>query len=273
MKSPSRFSRPLLAPVVLVLGLVTAIGIAGTASAEQIPSPIGTGAVSIKGPSSELLPGVTVEIRKDTCAGPAVWLTTTTDRSDAYGAFGIGLEPGSYCISTLAVPAPYSPPADVSFTMEQRPANWVTVWVPGPPIKQTVTGALVAKSSDGWPINGVTVHIREGSCAASGQGVWQNKTAANQWAQGGFGIALTEDTHCVTTLGVPSGYHVPAPFETTIASPSPAWVTVWVPGGPYYANCDAVRDAGAAPIRIGQPGYARHLDRDGDGVGCEATRW
>ncbi len=36
-----------------------------------------------------------------------------------------------------------------------------------------------------------------------------------------------------------------------------------------YRNCDAVRAAGAAPIRSGQPGYGRHLDRDGDGVGCE----
>jgi len=35
-----------------------------------------------------------------------------------------------------------------------------------------------------------------------------------------------------------------------------------------YENCDAVRLAGAAPIRRGDPGYARHLDRDGDGVGC-----
>lgn len=37
----------------------------------------------------------------------------------------------------------------------------------------------------------------------------------------------------------------------------------------YYENCDAVRAAGAAPITTGDPGYARHLDRDGDGVGCE----
>ncbi|MEV1043782.1 excalibur calcium-binding domain-containing protein [Streptomyces sp. NPDC049916] len=36
-----------------------------------------------------------------------------------------------------------------------------------------------------------------------------------------------------------------------------------------YENCDAVRAAGAAPIRSGDPGYGRHLDRDGDGVGCE----
>jgi hypothetical protein len=37
----------------------------------------------------------------------------------------------------------------------------------------------------------------------------------------------------------------------------------------YYKNCDAVRAAGAAPIHRGDPGYARYLDRDGDGVGCE----
>lgn len=37
----------------------------------------------------------------------------------------------------------------------------------------------------------------------------------------------------------------------------------------YYANCRAARAAGAAPVRRGDPGYGRHLDRDGDGVGCE----
>ena len=36
-----------------------------------------------------------------------------------------------------------------------------------------------------------------------------------------------------------------------------------------FRNCDAARAAGAAPVRIGDPGYAPHLDRDGDGVGCE----
>ncbi len=37
----------------------------------------------------------------------------------------------------------------------------------------------------------------------------------------------------------------------------------------YYANCDAVRAAGAAPLFVGQPGYRSGLDRDGDGVACE----
>lgn len=36
-----------------------------------------------------------------------------------------------------------------------------------------------------------------------------------------------------------------------------------------YANCSEARAAGAAPVRAGDPGYSRRLDRDGDGVGCE----
>nr|WP_231297645.1 excalibur calcium-binding domain-containing protein [Streptococcus dysgalactiae] len=30
-----------------------------------------------------------------------------------------------------------------------------------------------------------------------------------------------------------------------------------------------MRNAGAAPIQQGQPGYATHLDRDHDGWACE----
>ena len=41
------------------------------------------------------------------------------------------------------------------------------------------------------------------------------------------------------------------------------------PAYEYYDNCTAARNAGAAPVRVGDPGYGPHLDRDGDGVGCE----
>lgn len=36
-----------------------------------------------------------------------------------------------------------------------------------------------------------------------------------------------------------------------------------------YRNCTEARAAGASPVFRGQPGYGPHLDRDGDGVGCE----
>ena len=41
------------------------------------------------------------------------------------------------------------------------------------------------------------------------------------------------------------------------------------PSSAYYKNCTAVRNAGAAPIYRGEPGYSRKLDRDGDGIACE----
>lgn len=36
-----------------------------------------------------------------------------------------------------------------------------------------------------------------------------------------------------------------------------------------FKNCAEARAAGAAPVRRGDPGYGPHLDRDGDGKGCE----
>ncbi|MFC7876959.1 excalibur calcium-binding domain-containing protein [Isoptericola sp. NPDC057391] len=41
------------------------------------------------------------------------------------------------------------------------------------------------------------------------------------------------------------------------------------PASAPFENCDAARTAGAAPVHAGDPGYGEHLDRDGDGVGCE----
>jgi hypothetical protein len=51
--------------------------------------------------------------------------------------------------------------------------------------------------------------------------------------------------------------------------------TVAIGGAPvagadvYYKNCTAARNAGDTPLYVGDPGYAAHLDRDGDGVACE----
>ncbi len=66
----------------------------------------------------------------------------------------------------------------------------------------------------------------------------------------------------------------PQPVPAPVAGPAPVPVAAPTPApapapAAYYENCDAVRSAGAAPIRVGQPGYSRQLDRDGDGVGCE----
>ncbi|TFC16903.1 excalibur calcium-binding domain-containing protein, partial [Cryobacterium algoritolerans] len=64
--------------------------------------------------------------------------------------------------------------------------------------------------------------------------------------------------------GAPGSGPAPAPAP---AAPAPAAPVA--PGSASFTNCTAVRAAGAAPIRVGDPGYSRKLDRDGDGVGCE----
>jgi excalibur calcium-binding domain-containing protein len=54
---------------------------------------------------------------------------------------------------------------------------------------------------------------------------------------------------------------------TTTTTEAPTATTTAV----YYANCDAARAAGAAPIYRGQPGYRSGLDRDGDGIACDKS--
>ncbi|MFC5337009.1 excalibur calcium-binding domain-containing protein [Leucobacter denitrificans] len=59
----------------------------------------------------------------------------------------------------------------------------------------------------------------------------------------------------------------PVPLASPAPAPAPAPAAPSAPS--YFANCTAARAAGAAPVRSGDPGYGRHLDRDGDGIGCE----
>ncbi|WP_257557222.1 excalibur calcium-binding domain-containing protein [Sphingobium sp. CFD-2] len=53
------------------------------------------------------------------------------------------------------------------------------------------------------------------------------------------------------------------------ASAAPVRRQSLLAGARAFPNCSAARAAGAAPVRAGDPGYGRHLDRDGDGIGCE----
>ncbi len=41
----------------------------------------------------------------------------------------------------------------------------------------------------------------------------------------------------------------------------------------YYSGCNAVRAAGAAPLRRGEPGYRPEMDGDNDGIACEPHRY
>lgn len=61
-----------------------------------------------------------------------------------------------------------------------------------------------------------------------------------------------------------------APAATTTPAPRADRAPKPLKSGEAFANCAAARAAGAAPVRRGDPGYGPHLDRDGDGVGCES---
>ena len=206
----------------LAVAALLALGVSPSAFAAAT---MGTGAVSVKGQSSELVPGATIEIRQNDCAGPPVWRTTTGSTNSAFGAFGISLDAGDYCIATLAVPAGYGAAADALIRMEARAANWFTVWLPGSPI---VTGAVVAKDAFSNGVNGVTAVTTEGPCTALGRPVWQNTTATSRWSTGGYGVSLAPGTYCTTVIAVPLDYSAPDPVETVVSAPGPVWITLWM---------------------------------------------
>lgn len=69
----------------------------------------------------------------------------------------------------------------------------------------------------------------------------------------------------------PASRPAPAPAPRPAPAPAPPPPPPPPPssGGVYYQNCDAVRAAGAAPIRPGDPGWEPKFDRDKDGIGCD----
>lgn len=66
-----------------------------------------------------------------------------------------------------------------------------------------------------------------------------------------------------------SSPHTAQPPRRTSPSPTPQPPA---PSNLHFKNCKEARAAGYSHIRRGQPGYARHLDRDGDGIACDKHR-
>ena len=63
----------------------------------------------------------------------------------------------------------------------------------------------------------------------------------------------------------PSTEHISPSIEST----TPVVIETSTVSSTYFKSCADARSAGAAPVRIGQPGYRSELDRDGDGVACD----
>jgi hypothetical protein len=76
---------------------------------------------------------------------------------------------------------------------------------------------------------------------------------------------LAAEQAAAAVKAAPAPFVAPAPAAPApYVAPAPA-----APAAVYYKNCTAARAAGAAPIYQGSPGYGTHLDRDGDGIGCD----
>jgi hypothetical protein len=75
---------------------------------------------------------------------------------------------------------------------------------------------------------------------------------------------LSTASQVPSAAAAPPAAQPPAEAPPPVAEPAvPAAVS-----GP-FANCTEAWAAGAAPVRVGDAGYASKLDRDGDGIGCE----
>ena len=83
-------------------------------------------------------------------------------------------------------------------------------------------------------------------------------------AAGGFGGAAAPVVEAPAVVVVPPVVSPGAPAAP--AGPGPGARPA--SAGP-FANCTEAWAAGAAPVHVGDPGYAPKLDRDSDGIGCE----
>lgn len=146
-------------------------------------------------------------------------------------------------------------------------------------------GKIVPKS-----LPKISGKAKSGSVLSVSNGTWspQASTYSYQWYRNGIKIkAANKRTYKVVTAdrgrkisarvyvarknhtkasAASKSVYVVKPTEKPKPKPKPP-VNRAPSGG--YANCTAVRNAGAAPIYYGDPGYHSRLDRDGDGVGCE----
>src|SRR4051812_27153766 len=104
-------------------------------------------------------------------------------------------------------------------------------------------------------------------------GVWVTQAEKNAIAPGlsaGPDEALPGGVVAQIPEPVAAPAPAPAPKPAPAPAPKPAPAPAPAPAPSVsFANCDAARAAGAAPVHRGDPGYSSKLDRDGDGIGCE----
>ncbi|MFF3182796.1 excalibur calcium-binding domain-containing protein [Rhodococcus pyridinivorans] len=166
------------------------------------------------------------------------------------------------------------PQREVSATPSIRRANRGLLAV-GAVMFIVVVGAVLAAVSrpdTGLPAgtspSASMTTVRELSSAVTTQETTRSDTQAPTKVESSSAIPTTTVVTPPPPLLTPSRtptYLPPPPVNTPDYTPPPAPSDSWA----YYKNCDAARNAGAAPLLRGQAGYRSELDRDDDGVACE----
>lgn len=77
---------------------------------------------------------------------------------------------------------------------------------------------------------------------------------------------LVGGASAATFAGVLFAPGLPKAQATAKGAPAP---TAAADASVYYPGCNAVREAGKAPLYRDQPGYRPEMDGDGDGTACE----
>lgn len=117
---------------------------------------------------------------------------------------------------------------------------------------------------------GTVILVGTSDLPAHHDGKYSQEDVAKDYKANG---KLTSTHFGAYTPPPPTPVPTPAPAQSAVPrqtqTPKPTPAPARTSSSAYYKNCTAARDAGAAPVHAGQPGYGRHLDRDGDGVGCE----
>jgi hypothetical protein len=131
----------------------------------------------------------------------------------------------------------------------------------------SVDGKSILKKSN-WQV--ISQEAAEGASVAQGSTVHLEvtsleKLAAEKAAAEKAAAAQAAAEQAARDEAARQAAQAPAPAPAAPAAPAPAPA----PAAVSYANCTAARAAGAAPVYAGTPGYGKHLDRDGDGIGCD----
>lgn len=162
----------------------------------------------------------------------------------------------------------------------QKPEDFRAGVAPGRTLNETQTQSNISRNSSVAPVALSTIRPSstlsaqgcniKGNINSKGEKIYHLPNSPN------YSRTIAEEMFCSENAALYAGYRAPLTTQTrraVAARPVTRSAAKRVKSSQrrnvWYANCSAARAATRTPIYYGEPGYARHLDRDGDGAACE----